>query len=100
MKVIINDPEVQICRVKNRMDPGYNASATAGYRDVVLNMQIKTQQTAAMGVDGHVCEVQLILNRFAELKVWSFLFGWIFPAGTLNSACAHSMNLLCCTINP
>jgi hypothetical protein len=40
-------------------------------------MQIKTQQTAAMGVDGHVCEVQLILNRFAELKVWSFLFGWI-----------------------
>jgi hypothetical protein len=36
---------------------------------VSLNLQIKTERTAALGVDGHICEIQLILLPFARLKV-------------------------------
>ncbi len=34
-----------------------------------LNLRIVTERTAALGVDGHICELQLILRSFAELKV-------------------------------
>ncbi len=34
-----------------------------------LNLRIVTERTAALGVDGHICELQLILRTFAELKV-------------------------------
>jgi hypothetical protein len=36
---------------------------------VSLNLRIKTERTAALGVDGHICEIQLILLPFARLKV-------------------------------
>jgi hypothetical protein len=36
---------------------------------VSLNLRIATPRTAALGVDGHICELQLILLSFAELKV-------------------------------
>lgn len=71
LHAISSDPEVQICRIKNRMDPNYNSAVSAGYRDVVLNIRVSNEQTAALGIDGHVCEVQLIHTLFAELKVMS-----------------------------
>ena len=36
---------------------------------MLLNLRIVTERTAALGVDGHTCELQLILRSFAELKV-------------------------------
>ena len=56
-------------RVKNRMDPNYDSSISAGYRDVALNLRIVNDETKDLGVETHVCEVQLILKAFAELKV-------------------------------
>jgi hypothetical protein len=56
-------------RIKNRMDPGYDARRSAGYRDVALNLQIVSTQTKALGIDYHVCELQLMLQSVAELKV-------------------------------
>ena len=38
-------------------------------RDVSLNLRIVTERTAELGIDGHICELQLILRSFAELKV-------------------------------
>jgi hypothetical protein len=38
-------------------------------RDVSLNLRIVTERTAALGIDGHICELQLILHSFAKLKV-------------------------------
>ncbi len=67
LRAIADDSDVSIVRVKNRLDPGYNSAG--GYRDVCLNLRIKTEQTAVMGVDLHVCEVQLMLLAFAEIKV-------------------------------
>ena len=63
------DTEVVVERVKNRLDPGYDARATAGYRDVAVNLRVVGLGAAELGLDTHVCEVQLVLRGFADLKV-------------------------------
>jgi len=68
LRAIMNDPEVEIVRIKNRLDPNYNAIQSAGYRDVALNMRISNEDTARLGIDVHVCEVQLLVRTFAEVK--------------------------------
>uniref|UniRef100_A0A7S0MQ86 Uncharacterized protein n=1 Tax=Cryptomonas curvata TaxID=233186 RepID=A0A7S0MQ86_9CRYP len=68
LRAIRTDPSVIVQRIKNRLDLEYNSSQSAGYRDVVLNLQISNEQTATLGVDRHVCEVQLIHRIFADLK--------------------------------
>ena len=55
-------------RVKNRMDPGWDAGAGGGYRDVLINLQISTEQTRWLRVHRHVCELQLSLRCLAEVK--------------------------------
>jgi hypothetical protein len=77
LRAIQRDPEAKIQRIKNRLDLAFDASKSGGYRDVVLNLVLSNEQTAAMGVDRHVCEVQLIHRKFAELKV-SLLAGCCF----------------------
>jgi hypothetical protein len=69
LRTIEADPETRLLRIKNRMDPGYNAQPCGGYRDVALNLHIVSQLTSSYAVDAHVCEVQLILRPFAEVKV-------------------------------
>eukprot|EP00277_Geminigera_cryophila_P046383 CAMPEP_0173065882 /NCGR_PEP_ID=MMETSP1102-20130122/5869_1 /TAXON_ID=49646 /ORGANISM="Geminigera sp., Strain Caron Lab Isolate" /LENGTH=83 /DNA_ID=CAMNT_0013933211 /DNA_START=22 /DNA_END=273 /DNA_ORIENTATION=- len=62
-----NDPHVQISRIKNRLSRDYNAvEISGGYRDVALNLLLVTPETQRLGLDGHVCEVQLILKPFYE----------------------------------
>ena len=56
-------------QIKNRLDPGYDAQISAGYRDVGLNLRIGGTMAMELGVETHVCEVQLLLRPFAELKV-------------------------------
>ena len=63
------DPEVVVLRVKNRLDPGYDSAASAGYRDVALNIRLVGPEACSLGVETHVCELQLILRPIAELKV-------------------------------
>jgi hypothetical protein len=62
-----------VLRIKNRLDPDYDSARSAGYRDVGVNLRVVTPETRALGVDAHVCELQLLLRRFAELKVRSCL---------------------------
>ena len=52
-----------IRRVKNRMDPSYDASLSAGYRDLSLNIALPLP-------DGrqHICEVQLHLSTMYAMK--------------------------------
>ncbi len=69
LRSIIADREIQVVRVKNRMDPEYNAHQSAGYRDVSLNMRIVNDRAEQFGLSGHVVEVQLLLKSVAELKV-------------------------------
>jgi hypothetical protein len=66
---IRTDPEIKVVRIKNRLDPAFDSSLSKGYRDVAINMRIKTYSTIEMGIDNHVCELQLLLKSFAMLKV-------------------------------
>jgi len=69
LESISNDPHVQILRIKNRLSPEYNASrCSGGYRDVALNLRICMPETQRLGLDGHVCELQLILKSFYERR--------------------------------
>ena len=45
-------------RSKHRMSPTFNAEGVGGYRDVLTNVQC----------NGHLCEVQVNLNAFVEVK--------------------------------
>ena len=69
LRAVCDDDEVRLARVYNRLRADYDASATAGYRDVLVNLRVETAETAGLCVAGHVCEVQLILLPFAEIKV-------------------------------
>ena len=69
LRAIRADPDAVPVRVKNRLDPGYDPARSAGYRDVALNLRIAGRLTEGLGLDLHVCEVQLLHRPFAELKV-------------------------------
>ena len=69
ISAIIKDQEVAVLRIKNRLDPLYDSALSAGYRDVGMNLRIVTPEAVMLGVNAHVCEVQLLLRQFAELKV-------------------------------
>lgn len=69
MRLIDSDSDLIVLRIKNRLDPAYDSSQSAGYRDVALNLRIVNAETKALGVETHVAEVQLMLKPFAEIKV-------------------------------
>ena len=69
MSIIDRDSEANVVRVKNRLDPTFNTARSAGYRDVALNLKLVTEETLKMGLEEHVCEVQLILLPMFQLKV-------------------------------
>ncbi len=56
-------------QVKNRMDPAFDSARTAGYRDVVVNLQLVSEDAQLLGVARHICELQLILAPIFERKV-------------------------------
>jgi len=68
VEVIAADTEVTIVRVKNRLDPAYDSSLSLGYRDVAFNLRICTKEAFDLGVETHVCELQLIMETFAANK--------------------------------
>ena len=76
LKEIRKDRSVSIVRIKNRLDPQFDATPTAGYRDVNINIRIlqrgsnaskkceeKTQEQPLATF--MISEVQLILREFA-----------------------------------
>jgi hypothetical protein len=71
LQAIAADSEVHIVRIKNRLDLLFDEETSAGYRDLALNLRISTEWTRSLGLEEHVCELQLILKAFAEVKVGS-----------------------------
>ena len=69
LKLIEDDPEIQLERIKNRLDPAYRSVLSGGYRDVAVNLRIVSAHTVDLCLKLHVCEVQLVLRRFADVKV-------------------------------
>jgi hypothetical protein len=62
---------LQVVRVKNRLTRFHNSAQSAGYRDIAINLRLSTPEAHRLGVASHVCEVQIILKAFADLKVVS-----------------------------
>ena len=56
---------MQIIRVKNRFDPDYDSTATAGYRDVSMNLKLTSTEGA---FTEQIFEVQIQLQAFYDLK--------------------------------
>jgi len=66
---ISDDPQVRILRIKNRFAQDYSAEQeSGGYRDVALNLVIVNEETLALGVAGHVCELHLMFKSFHRIK--------------------------------
>ena len=60
LRSIHRDPDIKVVRIKNRLDDEYEASVSAGYRDVMLNLCIQTPETCGLNVQHHIAELQLI----------------------------------------
>lgn len=69
LSLIDADCEVVLLQVRNRLTDAYDARALSqGYRDVNLSLRFDTPEARALGIDLHVCEVQLLLAGFAARK--------------------------------
>jgi len=68
LELLSADPDVRLCRAFNRLRLDFDSAESAGYRDLLLNLRLDTPETRRMGVDGHVCEVQLIPLELALVK--------------------------------
>lgn len=55
--VIVTDTDVKVERVKSRLSVKFDATPTAGYRDVMLNLKISNDYICALGCETHACEV-------------------------------------------
>jgi hypothetical protein len=66
---ISNDPDVVLARIKNRYDPESDALSSAGYRNLAVNLRLDNSETRALGIETHVCEVQLLHLSMAVIKV-------------------------------
>ena len=63
-------------RIKNRLDPGPSVAlegpgdtaGATGYRDLALNLRVRSELARERRADWHVCEVRLMLIDFARLK--------------------------------
>ncbi len=69
LKTIAGDHTVCLVRIKNRLDLLYNVGQSGGFRNLALNLSLTTEWSSSLGLEKHVCELQLILKSFAELKV-------------------------------
>jgi hypothetical protein len=69
LAAMTSDPDVVICRIKNRFDRGLHSENSAGYCNLAVNLRLDTVETQAMAVETHVCEVQLLVLRMAAIKV-------------------------------
>ena len=95
--------DVEVVRVKNRLDPEAESAATAGYRNLAINLRLATPEARALGVETHVCEIQLLLVSMAAIKVplTSAVFeacshcNGVCCSGVWHTPCRRSLSVLC-----
>eukprot|EP00283_Hemiselmis_rufescens_P001240 CAMPEP_0173471944 /NCGR_PEP_ID=MMETSP1357-20121228/78650_1 /TAXON_ID=77926 /ORGANISM="Hemiselmis rufescens, Strain PCC563" /LENGTH=319 /DNA_ID=CAMNT_0014440261 /DNA_START=439 /DNA_END=1399 /DNA_ORIENTATION=- len=66
--IIATDDQVRVERLKNRLNHSYDSDETGGYRNVCINLKMVNKEAHFLGVELHQCEVQLILEGFANIK--------------------------------
>mmetsp|Transcript_18071 Transcript_18071/g.28024 ORF Transcript_18071/g.28024 Transcript_18071/m.28024 type:complete len:124 (+) Transcript_18071:93-464(+) len=68
LKAIRSDTEVRLIRIKNRMDPGYSSSYSGGFRNICINFCLSSSSATRLGLDLHVCELQMLFEEFEQRK--------------------------------
>jgi len=68
LHVMSADSDVCIMRLKNRFDPDLDTASSAGFRNLAINLRIRTSQAMDLALEAHVCEVQLLLATMASIK--------------------------------
>jgi len=68
LQLIACDADIDVLRVKNRFHRGYDASLSAGYRDVCLILRLVSDQAVCAGLGGHCFEVQLHIVSLYKAK--------------------------------
>eukprot|EP00293_Proteomonas_sulcata_P013055 CAMPEP_0184293366 /NCGR_PEP_ID=MMETSP1049-20130417/4820_1 /TAXON_ID=77928 /ORGANISM="Proteomonas sulcata, Strain CCMP704" /LENGTH=297 /DNA_ID=CAMNT_0026601329 /DNA_START=225 /DNA_END=1118 /DNA_ORIENTATION=- len=68
LKAIGRNNEVEILRIKNKFDTGYNDPLKSGFRVLHLNLCFHSRKAALLGVENHVCELQMGLVEFAKVS--------------------------------
>jgi hypothetical protein len=63
------DPDIALVRIKNRFNPALQSVESAGYRNLAVNLRVDTPEARALGIETHICEVQLLLISMAAIKV-------------------------------
>ena len=69
LRGVARDREVAVVRVKSRLRGDYDSGATAGYRDVIVNLRLRCAAALAAGVAGHVCEVSRLRGSTARASL-------------------------------
>ena len=64
LKVVLKDARVHL--IKNRFDTCYDANATAGYRDMIL--QLSCAKLDGTDFEGFILELQIHVEAFLRLK--------------------------------
>jgi hypothetical protein len=67
LRALADDPEVRVLAVRNSLDPALDSAWSAGFRCVRVSLALGTPAAAELGAAGHVCEVLLVLQAFAQL---------------------------------
>lgn len=62
LEALLADDEMVVERINNRLDPAASAYQTLGFRSLVVNLRIDVDMTRKLGIETHVCELQLTLR--------------------------------------
>mmetsp|Transcript_28827 Transcript_28827/g.45210 ORF Transcript_28827/g.45210 Transcript_28827/m.45210 type:complete len:554 (-) Transcript_28827:680-2341(-) len=64
-EAILKEPNVELLRVKNKLkfDTDLPGGEVTTFRDLHMNLRLHTQEAYAMGVQGHICELQLVPDQ-------------------------------------
>ena len=67
LMALSGEEAVEIVRIKSTMtSEGQDGQISSGFRFVSVNLRIHTEETIRLCINGHVCELQLVLLPFAQ----------------------------------
>jgi len=64
---ILLDADVRLARFRNRLDDACDAKGSAGFRNVGILVTVCAGEAEALGLEHHICEVQLVMLSFARM---------------------------------
>jgi len=62
LRTILDDSDIVIVQIKNGYDPELCPKESAGLRTVIISLRIDVELTRQLGIETHICEMQLILD--------------------------------------